>query len=236
MKTHRNIIQTFILLALVTALCSTACAQDTDSGQTPPPAPPYVGALSGDFTLVKKYTYLVPTIPLPPAQQAAQDFLSPAAAKIKELDAVKRGAVRKDMELYLDGSSREVWRLQSYRFTVYSSHPNSIILDVAAVAAAPNSSPIVGRYQDASDFLELSWIQGPLFQGIQMQQGKKCYTYKQGDQVAWIDTATLLPVYLQSKTMQVSYTYSPPPNDTLELPKAFVEKLQNYKRATGGQF
>jgi hypothetical protein len=230
MNTLRKHIQALILLPLIFAAGFLARAQDSDSGQTPPPSPPYVGAVSGDFTLVKKFTYLGSDTPLTNAQKAAQDFLSPPSAKTNELDAIETGAIRKDKEIFLDGSSREIWRLQSYRFTVYAAHPNSIIMDIAV---DPNNTEAVGRYKDAADFPELSWIQGPMFTGIQMQGDKKCYTYKQGEQTAWIDTATRLPVHFKSKSMEVTYTYSGPPDEPLQLPQSIGEKLQNYKRATG---
>jgi hypothetical protein len=231
MKTLRQQIQTLTLLSLALAPGSLGRAQDSDSGQTPP-TPPYVGALSGNFTFVKKINYLPPTTPLTAAQQASQDALTPPSTKIAELNAAEMGAVRKDTQIFVDGSSRDIWRLQSYRFTVYPNHPDGVIIDVVTAATSPGAPY---QYQDAADFSELNWITAATYQGIQMRGDKKCYTYKSNDQTTWIDVATRLPIYFESKTMQVTYTYSDPPDEPLQLPKGYAEKLEKFKRALRGQ-
>ena len=204
-------------------------AQDADSGQTPPPSPPYVGALSGNFTLIKKFAYP----PLDASATAVQKAEQTIPTNFIEVDAVKTGAIRKDDQHFKDGSGREIWRVQAYRFTVDLLHPDSVNLDYTG---GPNDSPLLGRYRDADDFPELSWILGPTFQGIQLRHDKKCYVFKSGEQTAWIDTTTHLPVYFESKTMQVTYTYSDPPDEPLQLPKGYAEKLEKFKRALRGQF
>ena len=204
-----------------------AHAQDTD--QPSPPTPPYAAALTGNFTLVKKYNYPAADAEFTPEQKAEQTI----PTNPTEIDVVKTGGLRKDTEKRLDGSGWEIWRYQSYRFTVDLAHPESVNLDYAG---KPNDSPLLGRYHDASDFPELSWVDGPMYQGVQTRDDKKCYTYKQGDQTAWIDAATRLPVYFESKTVQVSYTFSAGPDEPLQLPKGYAEKLVKFQRALRGQF
>jgi hypothetical protein len=225
-------IQAFILLSLAFAPWSLGHAQDSDSGQTPSPTAPYVGALSGNFTFAKKIVYLSPTAPSSAAQQPSQDALVPPSAKLVELNAVETGAIRKDTQTFADGSSRDIWRMQSYRFSVTPAHPDSVIIDVVTAATNPGAPY---QYQDAAEFPELKWITASTYQGIQTRDGKKCYAYKLDDQTAWIDVATRLPVYFESSVMQVAYTWSDPPDAPLQLPNGFAERLVKFKRAQRGQ-
>jgi hypothetical protein len=225
-------IQIFILLSVAFAPWSLGRAQDSESGQTPSPTPPYVAALTGNFSLVKKITYPPPAAPANTAQPPSQDPLIPPSKKMVELDAVDTGTVRKDTLTFSDGSSQDIWRLQSYRFSVSPAHPDSVIIDVVTAATNPGASY---QYQDAADFSELNWITAATYQGIQMRGGKKCYAYKLDDQTAWIDAATRLPVYFKSKVMQVTYTWSGPPDAPLQLPSNFTDKLAKFKRAQRGQ-
>jgi hypothetical protein len=227
MKTLQRLTPTIILLPLLLVSWSLARAQNADSGQTPPPSPPYVAPLTGDFTLVKKFTYLTPPDQnLTEAQKVAQNLLSPPSSKLDQVTMVKNGAVRKDSERFVNGSGRETWGLQDYRFTTYSAYPNNVIINVVNNRIAPGSQ---NQYQNTPDFPELSWIKASSYQGVQMQQGKKCYAYKDGDQTAWIDVSTHLPVYLESKTLQVTYTFSDPPDEPLQLPQGYAQKLQKFK-------
>lgn len=221
-----------ILLALALFYSPAGHAQDAPAGEPPPPTPPYVGDLSGNFTLVAKYTYKAPDPQMSAAEKVAQDALSPASTKPQEIDIIKNGPVRKDTLHFVDGSSRDIWRQQSFRFSVYSAHPDSIIVDVVSNSTSPTAS---NQYRDAADFSELSWIDGSAYRGVQMQQGKKCYFFQKNDKSAWIDAATRLPVYFDSKALQVTYTVSDPPDEPLQLPKAYAEKLIKFQRALRGQ-
>ncbi len=233
MKTLQRLTPNLLLLPLILISWSLARAQDEDSGQTPPPTAPYVAPLTGDFSMEKKFTYMSdPSVHLTDAQKAAQDFLSPSATKPAQVDAISTGGLRKDTEHFVNGSSCEIWRFQIYRFSVYSANPNYVSLDYVD----PNhNAHSLNQNQDAADFSELSWITGSAYQGIQMQQGKKCYAYKNNDVTAWIEISTRRPVYLQSKTLQVIYTFSEPPDEPLQLPKGYLEKLANFKRTLRGQ-
>ena len=231
---------TFILLPLILASLSLARAQDADSEQPPPPpSPPYVPALTGDFTLVKKFTYLTPPDEhLTDAQKAGLNFLSPPSTKPDQVTMVKSGAVRKDSERFIDGSERDIWKVQQYLFTTYSTHPDGLTIsldDSLLPGSSPGASGVPTQFQAAHDFPELSWIVRSTFQGLQVVQGKKCYAYKLDDQTVWIDASTHLPVYIESKKLQVSYTFSGTPDEPLQLPHGYLEKLQKFKLAMAGK-
>jgi hypothetical protein len=229
MKTLRKYAPILILLSLPLVPCSLACAQDSSSSeQIPPPSAPYVATLSGNFNLTKKFNYLSnPDVHLTDAQKAAQDFLAPPASKLVEVNVVSNGTIRRDTNHFLTGSTRDIWQIRRYQITVYSNFPN----DVSVSLVNPQSNP---PDQGSPDFPELSWIKGSSYQGVQMQQGKKCYAYKDGDRTAWIDVSSRFPVYFESKTQQVTYTFSDPPDD-LQLPTGYLEKIQKYQRALRGQ-
>jgi len=219
------------LLFFVVASATSGRAQNEN---TPPPTAPCVGALSGDFTFVKKFTY--PSQPSDPnltnGQQPAPAAPANPATQMKEFAAVQTGGVRRDTETYVDGTSREMWRQQNYRFVFDAARPNSILV---TFVATPGGGFSLSQYHDPSDFAELDWIKINLFKGIQLKQGKTCYTYKLDDQTAWIDVSTKLPVTFESKAMQVTYVYPPPPDAPLRLPAKLDQKLQQFKRAWSGQ-
>lgn len=223
--------RTFILLSIILFTYAIGLAQDPDATSPPPAA--RVPPLSGDFALVKKITYLPSGIPLSQEKQAAQDALFPPSSKIKELDAVKKGAVRHDMQFFVDGSSCEIWRLQDYRLSVYSAHPNAVIPNVVDTSNNPMAP---NQYHDGADFPELDWITPATSQGIQVRDGKKCYAHKKDDQMAWIEAASGRPVYFESKAMQVTYNFSAPPDEALQLPKGYAEKIDQFRHALRGQF
>ena len=181
--------------------------------------------------MTKKFTYVAQKEELSPEQQAARDFLAPLAAKLREVEIIKSGGVRKDTQLFMEGKGREIWRFQNYRFTIDLARPESVNIDVLSTSDSPDSP---NQYKDAEDFPELSWVNASSYKGVQTQQGKSCYVYKLGDQTAWIEVATRMPVYYESKAMQISYTYSESNDRPLQLPVGFDEKLAKFKRALRG--
>jgi hypothetical protein len=220
------------LFALIASATWPAQAQDAAA---PPAGTPVPAPLTGDFTLTKKFSYLTPPDAphLTADQQAAQNFLHPAATKIVQSEIVAKGGLRRDVNQNSDGSTVTIWRVQTYRFTVYSAHPQGVIVNQVAGTDDPHAP---NQYRDGADFAELSWITPAAFSGRQTQQGKQCYIYKVGDQTAYVDVSTRLPIYFQSKTVQVTYTYSPPPDDPLQFPAGYPEKLDKFQRALRGQF
>jgi hypothetical protein len=218
-----------LLASLTSALSSTAHAQETDSAEAP--QRPFIGPLPANFSLVKKFTYPSDDPSLTADDKASQGL----GTNTKEVDVVKSGPLRKDTETFLDGTACTIWREQFYRMTTYAAHPDGVAM---SVAGGPNDSPQLGRYRDPSDFPELAWIDqaGPAgFQGIQMQRGRKCYAFKSGDQTAWVDISTKMPVLFKSKLMEVAYTFSDAPDEPLQLPDGYAAKLEKFKRALRGQ-
>jgi hypothetical protein len=72
------------------------------------------------------------------------------------------------------------------------------------------------------------------FQGEQNLDTRKCYVYKQGTQMAWIDKSTLLPIQYDSDLMHVTYTYGVP-DYPLQLPANCLKKEQQMRRSWSGQ-
>lgn len=173
----------------------------------------------GDFIFVKKLVYKPQ--PQTPALAAAPSD----PPNLKELDSVQKGGLRRDKLYFVDNTSTEEWRTNNLRFFLHSSEPEHVILFLASPEG----------YQDTPDFNELEWVNANSFQGLQTLQGKSCYFYKLADQSAWIDKATSLPVYFESKWMQVTYFYKSPPNQPLQLPEIFQKKLKHVQKAWTGQ-
>jgi hypothetical protein len=217
MRKHRNPILSLAILALLSVATCPSQAQDDQAPA--PPAHPAIPKLSGNFSLVKKFTYI--TVP------GVRVSLDPASSRLVELDAVKSGAVRKDIRHFANGSGLESWRVQNFRLTMFPDNPQSIVVDRLVATSDPNASY---HYRDAADFPELDWASGAAFSSLKMIGDKKCFVYKLGDQSLTVDAATNLPLDYESKTLQVTYTWSAPPDAPLQLPPGAADKIEKFKR------
>jgi hypothetical protein len=207
----------FVLISIAGPI--SACAQDADSVKLTPPLPPYVGTLRGDFTFIKKFVYKqkatdTPATTPPPTQ----------APDLAEFDSVQTGTLRKDKEIYLDGTSSEIWRSGSLRFVLKSAFPGTVLV----------ASQMLSYYQDPSEFQEVRWVGASSFQGEQPIGDKKCYYYKKGDESAWIDESTHLPLLFDSTSVHVTYAYGKP-TSALQLPEICAQKLQQMNRSWSGK-
>jgi hypothetical protein len=210
----------FLAFLFISNVSMVIRAQD-DPTNTPPPGHPYISSLKGNFTFVKKITYKPKPATSKPedAQEAA-----PAPAPITELDSVQTGALRKDKQVFADGTNSEIWRSGPLRFIISSAHPDGFIV----------ASKTLNFYVDPTDFTEVEWVGPSSFQGEQNLDTRKCYVYKQGTQMAWIDKSTLLPIQYDSDLMHVTYTYGVP-DYPLQLPANCLKKEQQMRRSWSGQ-
>ncbi len=208
----------FALGALLLGAELPAYPQD-DATAAPPPAHPAIPPLSGNFSLVKKFSYI--TVP------GVDVSLNPPSSRVVEVDAVKSGTIRKDLQHLANGSGLEMWRVQNFRLTMFPDKPESIVVDRIVTNSDPNSPY---HYHDATDFPELDWASSAGFAEVKMYGDKKCFVYKLGDQSLTVDAATNLPLYYESKTIQVTYTWSAPPDEPLQIPKAYADKIEKFKR------
>ena len=194
-------------------------AYSQDNTAAAPPPHPAIPALSGNFSLVKKFNYIiVPGVDAP---------INPPSSRVVELDAVKSGSIRKDIQHFANGSGLEMWRVQNYRLTMFPDNPQSIVVDRITTNSDPNASY---HFNDAADFPELSWAANAGFSQVKMDGDKKCFVYKLGDQSLTVDAATGMPLYYESKTLQVTYTWSAAPDEPLQLPPGYAEKIDKFKR------
>jgi len=209
---------TLFLLLIFVAGPQISRGQDADLTKITPPPKPYVGSLKGNIMFTTVFTYKT-------AGSHPEVFgRVPTDPDIKEIDTVVSGTLRKDRQLFADGTNTEIWRSGPYRLIVYSSDPSYIL----AAIPSPNG------FEDATDFKELDWINGQAFQGEQVYQGKKCFFYKAGTQSAWIDESSLLPLYFESDIVQATYSCTPFENGPLQLPDKFEKRLQELKQAWSG--
>ncbi len=197
-------------------------AQEEPPTRLAPPPRPYVGALTGEFTFTKVITYKAQPKKkeLPEAQQTAVP-----TPDIEKLEVVQKSGLREDKISYVDGTSAEIWRSGPARFIIRSTNPKDVIFIIP--------SPDV--YQDEPDFKELKWVNGNLYQGEKSLQEKKCYVYKLNDQTVWIDETSHLPIYFESTTMQVAYTYKTAPGGPFQMPAYCTKRFDEIMRACSGK-
>ncbi len=215
----------FILSCLISfCCCLPGRSQDTNSPTTSPPPRPYVGTLKGDFTFVEKLAYKSK----PPASNSAdsQTATPPPPSgppDLAEFDSVQTGALRKDKQVFVDGTSCEIWRSGALRFILQSANPGTVLV----------ASQMLSYYVDPAEFKELEWLGASSFQGEQALNDKTYYVYKKGTETAWIDKSTLLPLFFDSESVHITYTYGTP-DAPLQLPTICAQKLQQMKRSWSG--
>lgn len=215
------------LLALATVI--TFAGQKPGHAQDAPPAPPprpYVSQLKGDFTLLEKMVYKPKPPPVPAATAAGpdgSDEAPPAGPQLVEMDVAQTGAVRRDKQIFADGTSSEIWRSGALRFLMNSKSPDGV-----AVASHEMS-----YYDDPVDFKEVAWVGPKFYKGVQALGDKTCYYYEQGGQKAWIDQTTRWPLQYDTPALHITYTYGTP-NERLQLPPVCAKKVDQMRRAWAG--
>jgi hypothetical protein len=142
---------------------------------------------------------------------------------LEEVDAVETGIMRKDKQIFGDGTSSEIWRSGALRFLLNSKSPDGVLV----------ASHEMSYYDDPPDFKDVEWVGPKSYQGVQMFGGKNCYYYVQGDQKAWIDQTTRWPLQYDSAAMHITFTYGIPSGPLL-LPPICAKKLDQMKRAWAG--
>src|SRR6202034_3778839 len=95
------------------------------------------------------------------------------------------GTVRKDTEMFVDGTSMELWRSGLWQFT-----PNPIRPDLYVITTIKSGNSL----HISGDFAELQWINGGAFKGEQNFQGAKCFLFRSADDMALVDESTGWPV------------------------------------------
>ena len=215
--------QLFVFLyALCFALEMPGHSQDADSSTSNQPTRPYLGTLRDNFTFVKKFVYKPrPQSSNPTNSQTNAPSQEPP--NLAEFDSIQTKPLRKDVEIFVDGTSKEIWRSGDLRFVVPSAHPDSVIVE----------SNTLSYYVDPADFEELKWIGAGFFHGEQTIGDKKYYVYKNGAQVALIDEATRLPLSYDSDLVHVTYTYGVP-DSPLTMPTNCAKKLHQMQRSWSG--
>jgi hypothetical protein len=208
------------LCLVITILIAPFLHAQENSATSTPPSPPYFTLPSGDYTLVEKITYKSQPAAAPSAEVPQPESSSP---DLKELDLTKSGQLRKDRQVFVDGSVSEIWRSGALRIILRSSQPDIVLI----------ASKTMSNYDDPVDFKELAWLDASTFSSEQDFEDRKCYVYKKGDQTAWVDKSTRFPLFLQSKSIQVSYAFGVP-STPLQLPPNVSKKIEQSKRAWAG--
>lgn len=202
-------------------------------GEAPTPPPdPQLAPLPESVSYTKSFTY--PPKPENPnateEEKALQRFKS-QFPEVAKLEVIKTGQIRKEIEHFTNGSSLERWKSGQITFLVNSASPGQIW--VTGPGMTPGES--AASTQNEADFSELTWVNQGSYRGEEAGQGVKYFVYKSGDRLAWLDQATRLPVLFQSSKMKVLYTYQPPPDQPLQLPEKYIQKMEAVKRAWAGR-
>jgi hypothetical protein len=192
------------------------------------PTAPFIGGLPDMIAYKKTYTYRnapppVPATPLTAEQIKAQQFLAGMRAPDPSvIEVVKTGATRKETWQYVNGSTEERWREGSFRFKTSSANPSYVDIFNPDMSSDPR---VAAATMDPDDFGELNWVALNFFVREEEKQNVKCFVYQQDGKTAWISEETRLPVAFDSPQMQISYTYSNPPDEPLHLPQQLRDSL-----------
>ncbi|GAT32563.1 hypothetical protein TSACC_2962 [Terrimicrobium sacchariphilum] len=212
---------------LIVTLCVAAAIlslHGEDAATTPAPRIP---RLPGSFALEKRFTYKAADHSKESQEvQAAAEFLA-MFPRPQTVDLEQTGAIRREKVRMTDGSRWEKWRAGQMRFSINEAAPDHV-----AVYA-----PGMDLYQaeNQGDFEELGWIKEAASAGEAVVGKQKCLVFRLGENVAWLDADTGLPVVFESPTVKVTYTYKEPPAKALELPPRFQKRMEEVQNAWAGR-
>jgi len=149
------------------------------------------------------------------------------AKKMREIEIVRQGHMRRDTITFSDGTTQERWWVQNPDYALFQN--GSVVSSMRAAEFAPV------RF-DASSF---DFITAQYYKGKQSQQGIDCqyYEYRMEDNLqgwgfhgrivrAWIDPKTHLPVAYDNGGGIGVFTFSKGPVPDLKMPPNFEKKYQ----------
>ena len=219
------------LLITVCLALNIVHSQEATPALTPPPDP-QVAPLPDKISFVKTFIYRPdPQNPNATDQEKALEQFKSKFPRLEKLDVVKTGMTAKEIQHFSNGTSLEVWKWGDTTFQVYSANPNQIMVTAPGMGPAEADAAVSGL----AEFGEFAWVSSKAYHGEEVKQGFKCSFYKAGDQMAWVDQKSRLPVFFQSSKVQVLFTYRVSPEGSLLLPERFTKKLEAVKRAWMGR-
>lgn len=203
---------------LIFLLVSTLCAIAQHPVQ---PMPPYIAPIPEKICINKTFVYTTPAGPSTSHSSSIQGDIP------LEINIMQTGDTRKEIWHCVNGTVIEKWRYQHYRFFTNPSNPASV--GVHLERGLPEE-----QEQDLASLDEVSWVAMAFFHGEQQIQGRKCFVYKRGNETAWIDETSRLPIAYESARVRIAYMYPPAPAQALQLPQALMAKVKAITNAWSG--
>ncbi len=205
-----------------------AFAQDGVQPSPVKPSPPFVSPMPAHIEYIKTFAYPAAAAkgPRTPEQIAAQKQMD-GAEQIQSMDTVKVGDVSKTLCTFTSGETAERWIWKNYSIEGSHAHPEQIF-------ALPITEMDTVTRERIPSFSEVSWVGLATYTGEQTRQGHRYFTYKQGDQSAWIDEDTRLPASYTSSRVSITYVYKETPTGPLELPENMKKRVVASQNAYRG--
>lgn len=207
--TWRTFIPALAFLA-ASPLCQSQEVQDS--------APIQIVALPESFSLIKRYSY--------PTSEKAGPRIVP---RLEKVEVVKTGTISKKLEYFSNGTTTETWKSDGMEFLRNSSLPDQILVTKPEAQATGQATPANG------EFPELDWVTAAVTPNKKTRKDVPCLVYKSEDKTVWLKAKTRLPILFTAPALQVSYTFQSPPDQPLQLPEKFTEKLESVKKAWNGR-
>ena len=89
-----------------------------------------------------------------------------------------------------------------------------------AAQGSYTGSPI--QFEDG-DFPDMEWLSKKNYIGVQTVGGQKCFTFSEGDKMAWINLETKFPIAWRRGQETRVFKQLPPPSTTLQLPASIIK-------------
>lgn len=143
--------------------------------------------------------------------------------KFVRIDIVRQGNIRRDVAVLSDGSTDEMWWIETKPAWALVDHGGGV-----AVMSATALSNV--RF----DALSFGWISAQTYVGKKSIDGITCQYYQTNEEDgrgtftmrAWIDPATHLPVALDNGSSTVEFAFSKAKVAPLEMPEKFRQKYE----------
>jgi len=208
-----------LFLILCVALCTAChCAMAQEASSTPrAPRPPFFAEPPINAA------WKVTVAPLKAAQSP-----TPANAQkaIRQIEIIKVDKTRRTVVSYSDGAKIEMWFFDG--LDIFPASDGSLlVLD-------PRNNDLAPSFEGYDHFGAFQWLDAPFFVGTVTIGDRVCNHFKRstnnGDQEAWVDANTKLPVCLVEGNTRKLYTFGDPPIAPLQMPPGYQSAFDAYMK------
>lgn len=166
------------------------------------------------------------------AKEANPTNADPEANEFERVESVWTDGIGRDRVTFRNGRTQDIWyTARAYLVDDGNEVSISPTRSIGSVLGEDSSIGDAARFAPLSfsGFPGVSWIALPYFDKVEAFDGVACYHYAlNGNQEAWVDVTTSLPVAYRDGATTYVYQFGTEPGPALVLPDPVKATLDRY--------